>query len=133
MTDTDIRPLVTDTDYARLRGLMASPLALDREEVVDLLIKKLTCARIVPAARVPPSVVTMNSRATCLDEASGTARELCLVYPWNASEDGGVSVLSRIGIELLGAIPGHVIHTLGSALMIAYVSYQPEAEHRFYL
>lgn len=133
MTNTAIRPLVTDTDYARLRGLVASPLAVDRGEVVDLLVEKLTRARIVPATRVPTSVVTMNSRATCLDEQTGTTRELCLVYPWNATEPGRVSVLSRLGIELLGAIPGKMLHTLGSVLKVAYVGYQPEAQRQFHL
>lgn len=133
MNDPVTRTLVTDHDDARLRGLMATPLCRRNESVTRLLREKLDRCRVVPAARMPASIVTMNSQIACWGDG-GVARELALVYPWiGAPASGRVSVLSRLGIELLGAIPGHVFRIDGVSFSIAYVSYQPEAERQFHL
>ena len=130
-----MRPLVTETDNARLRGLMATPAGRRHVGAMRSLLDKLNTARVVPAPRVPGSIMTMNSTAACWDRASGASRELTLVYPWNEQRaNGRVSVLSRAGIELLGATPGSVVELEdGACVQIAYVSYQPEAERQFHL
>jgi regulator of nucleoside diphosphate kinase len=125
-----MRPLVTDIDNTRLRGLMATPAGRSRVSAMRLLLDKLNAARIVPSSRVPASIMTMNSTAACWDRATGASRELTVVYPWNEQPARGrVSVLSRAGIELLGAKPGQVVELDdGAKLEIAYVSYQPQAQ-----
>jgi transcription elongation GreA/GreB family factor len=56
------------------------------------------------------------------------------VYPWNAHPAGRrVSIMSPLGIQLLGAMPGHIFRIEGSCFSIAYVTYQPEAEQHFHL
>ena len=119
--------MITETDNARLRGLMSTPVGRRQVGAMQLVLEKLNTAKIVPAMRVPSSVVTMNSTAACSDRRTGAIRELTLVYPWNAQPSvGRVSVLSRAGVELLGAIPGQVISLEdGAHLQIAYVSFQP--------
>jgi regulator of nucleoside diphosphate kinase len=133
MSDLAIRPLVTDIDNSRLRGLMTTPLARRNALGMRRLLEKLSRCRVVPATRMPSSIVTMNSRTACWDDA-GAAREVALVYPWNGSPAAArISILSRLGIELLGATPGHVFGMDGARFTIAYVSYQPEAERQFHL
>lgn len=130
-----MRPLVTDIDNTRLRGLMTTPAGRRGDRGMWLLVEKLNRARIVPAAQMPPTIVTMNSRVACWEKDSGAARELSLVYPWNgAPSRGRVSILSRAGVELLGAMPGHVVELdAGRRVQIAYVAYQPEAERQLQL
>jgi regulator of nucleoside diphosphate kinase len=130
-----MRPVITEIDNARLRGLMTTPVGRRHASTMRLLLEKLNGGRLVPAARVPPSVVTMNSTAACWDGLTGASRELTLVYPWNEQRSlGRVSVLSKAGVELLAAVPGQVIALDdGARLQIAYVSFQPEAEHQFHL
>lgn len=130
-----MRPLITETDNTRLRGLMATPAGRRHVGAMRSLLEKLNGARIVPSPRVPGSIMTMNSTAACWDRTSGVSREVTLVYPWNEQRSlGRVSVLSRAGIDLLGATPGAVVELEdGARVQIAYVSYQPEAERQFHL
>lgn len=130
-----MRPVITEIDNARLRGLMTTPVGKRHASTMRLLLEKLNGGRLVPATRMPPSIVTMNSTAACWDRRTGASRELTLVYPWNEQRMlGRVSVLSKAGVELLAAIPGQVIELDdGAHLQIAYVSFQPEAEQQFHL
>jgi regulator of nucleoside diphosphate kinase len=130
-----MRPVITEIDNARLRGLMATPVGRRHVTTMRLLLEKLNTGRLVPPARVPSSIMTMNSTAACWDRSTGASRDLTLVYPWNEQQGlGRVSVLSRAGVELLGAIPGQVIALdNGARWQIAYISYQPEAERQFHL
>src|SRR5689334_20447836 len=102
-----MQPMVTDLDARRLRSLLETPAAKHSKTGGRLLARKLAAARISPSRAIPSTVVTMNSRMSCVN-ARGEERELSLVYPWASlgGVDGCVSVLSPLGIELLGTIPG---------------------------
>ncbi len=133
MSESGIRPLVTDTDDVRLRSLTTTPVGRRHDAMMRLLLDKLNRCRIVPAARMPASIVTMNSRIVGWEDG-GIGHELALVYPWDASPASErVSVLSPLGIDLLGAVPGHAFRIDGARFKIAYVAYQPEAERQFHL
>lgn len=129
-----MRPVVTDIDNARIRGLMATPAGRRHVSAMRLVLDKLNAAQIVPAMRVPGSVMTMNSTAACWDKTTGASRELTLVYPWHAQPSlGRISILTRAGVELLGALPGQIVDLDdGARVQIAYVSYQPEAERQLH-
>ena len=87
-------------DYSQLRGL-----ARDHE-----LSDELDRAIVVPLERMPHDVVTMHSRCIYVDESTGTAREVELVYPDEADPaKGRISVLAPIGSALLGLATGHSI------------------------
>jgi regulator of nucleoside diphosphate kinase len=61
-------------------------------------------------ARVPDSVVAMNSTVEFLDDAHGAPRTVQLVYPGEADiAVGKVSVLSPVGAGLLGLKAGQSI------------------------
>lgn len=129
-----IQPIVTHLDHVRLRSLLDTELARHTPIAARLLAERLSRARIVTAEMVPPDVVTMNSRIECASDALKQSRELALVYPW-ASVPGTpqYSILSRIGVDLLGTAIGDRILIEGRTWKIVGLSFQPEAERSFHL
>ena len=115
--------LVTDTDLALLRRLRA------RED----LEAELDNAEVVPSGRVPPDVVTMNSRVRFEDVASGESREITIVFPEDADASlGKVSVLAPVGTALLGLAEGQTISWpfpdgTSRQLRVVEITFQPEA------
>ena len=83
--------------------------ALRRLECEELQAE-LDRADVMPAAEVPDDVVTMHSRVHYVDETSGDARAVTLVYPHEADvAKGRISVLAPVGAALLGLSTGHSI------------------------
>lgn len=139
------RLLLTPGDALRLRAALARA-SLESRGSPDgrgsglaLLATALRSAVIVPPDRIPADVVTMRSRLTLKDIESGRRREVVLVYPEEERlHDGRVSVLSPVGMALLGLSAGALLAwTLPSGrtavLRIESVQYQPEAAAEFHL
>jgi regulator of nucleoside diphosphate kinase len=89
-------------------------------------------AQAVPPAEVPHEVITMNSRFAVMDLKSGESISYTLVYPEDESlERGKLSVLSPMGMALLGARAGDIVHWNGDAgsgsAELLRLLYQPEA------
>ena len=86
----------------------------------------------VPGQSIPPDIVTMRSRVRLRDDAS-QERELSLVYPDETDVAGGrISVLSPLGLSMLGCRKGQTIQWQGPDRIrhegvIAEILYQPEA------
>jgi regulator of nucleoside diphosphate kinase len=126
------KPTITHFDAGRLRLLMTAGMAercrtatwLNR---LDHLLKQ---AQIVPAEEIRPDTVTMNSRIRLRDKSDCQTMDLTLVFPNGASAIGGedeqyrVSILSPMGLSVLGRRVGHEIH---GRLAIEQIMYQPEA------
>jgi regulator of nucleoside diphosphate kinase len=99
----------------------------------EKLEAELLRANVVPRDRIPPDVVTMNSRVVFENQSSGERREVTLVYPGSADIDAGkISVLVPVGTALLGMRVGQSIDWEGPGgakqrYRIAAVPYQPEA------
>jgi regulator of nucleoside diphosphate kinase len=92
--------IVPEADLERL-GRLASSVPLQGE---------LARAIVVSDEAVPADVVTMDSRVTYTDEATGVTREITLVYPHEADgTQGRVSVLAPVGTALLGLSAGQSI------------------------
>ncbi len=126
--------LITHMDARRLRSLLASPVGRHSPLTARLLRQKLERARVVAAATVPPTVATMNSKITCWDPTTATEHELAVVYPWASSPELGLySILSRVGIDLLGTTPGRHVVIDGTPWRVLDIAFQPEAEHAFHL
>lgn len=71
----------------------------------DLLME----ARLIPKEALPVDRVAMNSRVTYEELPGGARRSVVLSYPLDADAAAGrVSVLSPIGLSLLGRAPGAV-------------------------
>jgi regulator of nucleoside diphosphate kinase len=90
----------------QLQGLAFS--ALNRmPALADRLLGEIDRARILPASRLPKTVVTLGSEVTFKDDATGKVQTVVLVLPPEA--DIGkrrVSVLTPIGVALLGLREG---------------------------
>lgn len=115
---------ITEQDVRRLAAVAALYEDIDAERAEQL--EGLTArAKTVPAFKIPRTSVTMNSRARARDQDDGE-RELSLVYPWDAARDR-VSVLSELGLALLGASVGEKVADGRRTLTITSIPYQPEA------
>ncbi len=125
----DTERLLTELDHQRLRRHASSHGAL--RELLDN-------ADLLPSPELPSDVVSMNSEVEVLDAAHGKLQRLTLCYPAEAdAEQGRISVLSPVGLSLLGravgsqarwqAAPGAV-----GALHIRALRYQPEAAGDFH-
>jgi regulator of nucleoside diphosphate kinase len=130
---------VTDQDWRRLTSLVTIPLGPWTPQACAFLDGELARAEVVPARAVGPDVVTMNSRV-CFEVGDGGRRcTRTLVYPWDADPNAGrLSVLSPLGVALLGLSVGDVIPWAlpdGSAVRVRVLEilYQPEAEGHWFL
>jgi regulator of nucleoside diphosphate kinase len=76
----------------------------------DALTEVLIEARLVPHEELPPDRVAMNSRVSYLEEPEGVRRSVVLVHPIEADAAAGrISVLSPVGVALLGRKSGAVV------------------------
>jgi regulator of nucleoside diphosphate kinase len=100
--------------------------------VLDWFRAGLDHVDAVPPTEVPDDVVTMNSRVVIRDVRSGESICYTLVYPEDESfERGKLCVLSPMGMALLGARVGDVVHWNGAggpgSAEVLRLLYQPEA------
>jgi regulator of nucleoside diphosphate kinase len=119
-------------DVERIETLLENP-ALRGSPVAERLHAEFDRAEIVEPQDMPADVVSMNSSADCVDEATDKHHTLTLVYPKDADADAGrVSVLAPVGSALLGLRVGQAIDWPGQGgrtlrLKVTAIHYQPEA------
>lgn len=136
MTTTNRTIYITQADMTRLRSLIER-LKSSREDIKDLRAE-LDHANIVAPARIPPDVITMNSKARIRDLSDGEILTFTLVFPDKANADDGlISVLAPIGTAMLGhrvgdefdwQVPAGLIR-----LRVEEILYQPEAAGHYHL
>jgi regulator of nucleoside diphosphate kinase len=86
----------------RVRSLEPDP----TDELTDLLME----ARLLESERLPEDCVRMHSTVTYVEQPGGMQRTVTLEYPEDAdAAQGKVSVLSPIGLALIGRKVGAVI------------------------
>jgi len=124
---------LTELDHVRIKNLIRRDL---RDRLPAALMQQIEAAldasAVVPAREVPPDVVTMYSQVLLLDEASGERTKLALCYPADAEPAAGfISVLSPLGLSLLGLRVGDVAHWRtpagARAAVVLEILFQPEA------
>jgi len=98
-----------DTEADALTNLALS--VEDRlPQVSELLLEEIARATTHAAARMPQDVVTMHADVEFIDETSGAARTVQLVYPKDADISAGrVSILTPVGVGLIGLREGQSI------------------------
>ena len=103
--------VVTESDAARLRGLLATPARAERDRHhLQELLMELERAVIVKPNEVPRDVITMQARVRVQDLTSGERRDLMLVLPTEADVSAQrISVLAPLGTALLGYREGDVV------------------------
>jgi regulator of nucleoside diphosphate kinase len=131
-------PVITELDAERIRTLGRR---LPNREwgmtALDELLDIADAAEVVPGARVPADVVTVNSTVSFREQGVGTVHRVTLVYPAEFSfADRRISILSPVGRALLGRRVGDrvAIQTPGGSereIQIIAMHYQPEAAGHF--
>ena len=117
---------LTDLDYSRLTKLAGNRLP----PVLDDLLAN---ADITSSRTVRGDVVTMYSRVELVDVHTHRRQVLTLCYPQDAEPAAGfISVLSPVGISLLGLRAGdvarwHTPHGEECAAVVESIQFQPEA------
>lgn len=117
------RIIITDRDSVLLHRLAGHP----------RLAAELKRAVVLDCRRVPPDVVTMNSRVQFEDQSTGERREVTIVYPEQAGASTAlISVLAPVGTALLGLATGQSIlwpfpDGAMHCLRVLKVIHQPEA------
>lgn len=120
--------LLSELDHLRLSRLSDASRPLQ-----DLL----DAADLLPSRQLPADVVSMNSEIEVLGPRPGQHQRLTLCYPGDASpEQGRISVLSPVGMSLLGRAVGEQVswqagHGASGSLLIQALRYQPEASGDF--
>jgi regulator of nucleoside diphosphate kinase len=128
---------LTELDVARLEKHAAAPGADAKFQ--DMLDDVLIRAVIVESRDIPANVVTMNSQATLIDEASGEQMTWTVVYPPEADfAQGRLNVFSPVGLALLGAKRGERVRFTPPSgtqqvLKLEKILFQPEAADDFTL
>ena len=124
--------VLTELDHVRLAALRGRA-AQERSAHKPGIDAVLDDARVVPSRDVDPDVVTMYSQVLLRVADDGTPRKLTLCYPEHAEpQDGFVSVLSPIGLGLLGQQVGATVYWAspdGTRRMaeVDAILFQPEA------
>lgn len=125
--------VLTELDHARLSSLLtrmtAAGLPHGVEETAHELLDSVTT---VPAQTIAADVVTMRSRVR-LASADGSEMVLILAYPPESdAATGRISVLSPLGLNLIGQQVARAIRWQGPDQVVheaalAEILYQPEA------
>ncbi|WP_051206301.1 nucleoside diphosphate kinase regulator [Oceanospirillum maris] len=132
MQNTQPDIVVSEHDAEMLDELLAKVSLKDFPGKANLE-KELDRASIVPSAKIPANVVTMNSKVRFKDTTSEKSFIMTLVYPKNAGQEGTISVLAPVGSALLGLSVGQNISWPKPAggevqMMIEEILYQPERD-----
>lgn len=129
------RIIITEADFERLSGLLASEFAkiISPVEYLDDLRNELQQAQIVAPDKAPRNVVTMNSTVTLRDLETGEKETYTLVYPDRADiANGRLSVLAPVGTAILGQHVGDELRWRVPSgwrkLKVQRVVFQPERE-----
>lgn len=106
--DESVAPIVvSEPELERLTELLR---AARTNDVDERLGEELERALVVPSTEIPPDIVTMNSRVTFVDAATGATSTVVLVYPHDAdAASGRLSVFAPMGAALLGLAVGQSI------------------------
>lgn len=123
--------VLSEFDYHRLTGL-AEAVEDKSPEIADELQDEIDRANVVPNGTVPANIVQMGSVVEYQSDG-GDPKSITLVFPGEADiANGRVSILTPIGIALIGLAPGQSISWTardGKQHQLTIVSVkQPEAQ-----
>jgi regulator of nucleoside diphosphate kinase len=136
------RAVVTALDRTRLQHsfsdlLGQEPREEDRARIIEAEQELLRARLIKDQAQVSPDLVTMRSTVLLRDLDSGLTRECSLVYPADEVHERAISVLSPLGLALLGAHAGELVayeeERVPRRVWLEAVVYQPESAGHFHL
>ena len=125
---------ITEVDKIRLEKIInvEKEFHPGKKDYLTNLEMELNQAKVVPSEKIPPDVITMNSKVLLKDLDSGEEMIYTLVYPADADIlEEKISILAPVGTAILGYRLGAVIQwrVPGGAvqLLVEKILYQPEA------
>ena len=129
--------IINAADHEELSCVLAAAGKLSdraRAEIASLR-SELERAEIVAPDKVPPDVITMNSRAELLDLDTNERVGFTLVFPAEADvEEGRISILAPLGTAMLGYRVGDEFEWAvpygNRRLRVTRIEFQPEANLR---
>ncbi len=131
---------ITSFDRDRLMDLIEGIRAYNKKSnaTLDMLEHELIRGTIVDSKKIPPDVVTMNSKVSIVDVDSGKKKTYSLVFPSKAKiDENRLSILAPLGTALLGYRVGDVIQwdvpSGKKTFKITNILYQPEASGNYAL
>ena len=131
---------ITSFDLERLEELIAVAIEFrdHSRKDLDALEEELSQAEVVEPQKMPPDVVTMNSKAVLRDLDTSKEMVYRLVFPKDADIDSGaISVLAPVGTAILGYREGDVIEwpvpSGKRRIKVEKILYQAEAAKDFHL
>ena len=131
---------ITSFDLERLEELIAVAIEFryHSRKDLDALEEELSQAEVVRPQKMPPDVVTMNSKLALRDLDTSQEMVYRLVFPKDADIDSGaISVLAPVGTAVLGYREGDVIEwpvpSGKRRIKVEKILYQPEAAKDFHL
>jgi regulator of nucleoside diphosphate kinase len=132
------KPLITETDHARLRELILRNRIAATESPWALLVleQQLDNAEIVPSQQIPVDVVTMRSKVRVRIEDDQMPAEYTIEYPYHGDPgEGMISILSPLATAVFGERAGENVVWNRAAGVSRYkidsILYQPEAAGDF--
>lgn len=126
---------ITEIDKEKLKKLIENALHSNiKNKAIEELSLELNKALVIDPRKVPPNVVTMNSKVKLV--LNGEEKEIQLVFPQEAEPfKNKVSVLSPIGTAIIGYAVDDTIEwdtpSGKSKIIIKEILYQPEAAGDF--
>ncbi|HEY3984548.1 nucleoside diphosphate kinase regulator [Cedecea sp.] len=129
--------IINELDAERLDRLLEQP-QYAKAPVAEALNAELDRAEMCSPEKMPPDVVSMNSRVEFRDLSTREVHVRTLVYPANLTDsDSQLSVMAPVGAALLGLRVGDAINWIlpnGSQtnLEVLALQYQPEAAGEFH-
>lgn len=130
---------ITTVDKKRLLSIFNTTQNYsDFRENIRVVEEKLNSAKTVTSRKVPPTIVTMNSRVAVKNLSLGKAMAIQLVYP-DAVDAANfkISIFSPLGASLLGHAQGDEFVWSGrngkNRFLIEKILYQPESAGDFHL
>ncbi|MCE5187438.1 MAG: GreA/GreB family elongation factor [Planctomycetaceae bacterium] len=129
----DAPRILSKIDYYRLQTILTHQQELAYQKRLKRMVKLrqlLLRARVCPCKEVPGDLVTMNSVLRVQSER-GSEFTITLVYPRDADrKERKYSVLSGLGLELIGKRVGE---RFLESMQIIDILYQPESTGKFYI
>lgn len=104
--------LVCASDAEALARMMGERRRINALEAAaaDALFELLSEARLLPDGELPPERVAMRSEVLYQEDPGERRRAIVLAYPHDANAARGrISVLSPVGLSLLGRAPGAIV------------------------
>ena len=96
-------PIAIDANHFARLSALSSLTSGPMTEVCEYLREELDRARVLPAEKLRPDIVSLGSEVEFRDEQTGKTQEIILVYPLHADiARRRVSVLTPVGAALVG-------------------------------